>query len=49
MRRVEARLGEGAAIFQPVESEERMVEMYEANFSSIYLGVVFNSKFEGLR
>ena len=42
MRKVEETLGPNIASFSPVADEDEILRRYEANFSTVYMGIVFN-------
>ena len=43
MRKVEGTLGPNMATFTAVADEDEILSRYEANFSTVYMGVVFNT------
>ena len=42
MKNVEETLGPNMASFTPVADEDEILRRYEANFSTVYMGIVFN-------
>ena len=48
MAGVEATMGDKVT-FVPMQSEEAILAEYEANFSSVYMGLVFNTTGSSLR
>ena len=42
MRKVEETLGPNIASFSAVADEDEILRRYEANFSTVYMGIVFN-------
>ena len=42
MQKVEAALGTNMARFSAVADEDEILRRYEANFSTVYMGIVFN-------
>ena len=42
MRKVEETLGPNIASFSAVADEDEILRQYEANFSTVYMGIVFD-------
>ena len=42
MQKVEKALGPNIATFTSVANEDEILSRYEANFSSVYMGIVFD-------
>ena len=42
MKKVEETLGPNMASFTAVADEDEILRRYEANFSAVYMGIVFN-------